>query len=160
MTLWGLITLAGCGGHLVQERAIPMSTGQADLTWATTAPEGQASLWLHYELHADTRRAGASGSEPVYHIEGSLTVTSGGAVVYDGPLELTEHKPPTTALTSRTVVGSHSFCGSDGCSTGGRLQILPLTGLTAGAPLQITVHLPATGGDFRVESASVQIRAK
>ena len=160
-TLWGLFALAGCSGRLVEERALPLAADRADLAWSTTAPAGKASLWLRYELHADTRLAGSGeGSEPVYDLVGSLTVRADGAVVYEGPLELAEDKPPTTALARRTVTGSHSFCGSDGCSAGGRVEILALDGVTAGAPLEIAVHLPAKGGDFSVQSASVQLRAR
>ena len=161
MTLWGLLALSACSGRLVEERALPLGADAADLTWTTTVPAGETCLWLNYELHAGTRRAGAGdGSEPVYDLVGSLQVRAGEAVVYQGPLELAEHAAPTTALGRRTVVGSHTFCGSDGCTTGGRVKILPLESVGMGAPLEITLHLPVKGGDFALQRASVQIRAK
>jgi len=160
-TLLGLCALAGCGGRLVAEQAVPLAGDAARLEWTATAPGGQGSFWLAYRMRTAGGYDVARGkSRPRYRLEGRLDVRAGDTQVYGGPLRLAHDAAPTDAVRSTTVVGARQTCGGDGCTLAGRLHLLDLAGVAPGVPLTVSLDLPATGEEAAVESLSLQLRAK
>jgi hypothetical protein len=158
--LFATLTLA-CGGKLVDEAPFTSSGEQLQLSWESTVPEGEASLWLDYALSTASEAEHATSSrDPVYHLHGTLSVTTGGNAVYDGVLRLDSEQPPPTTTSSSVTVGARESCGVKGCDIAGRVRALPLEGLAAGSPLRIEATMPQASEDASVKELSLQLRAK
>ncbi len=158
----GLITLTtACGGKLVAEQPFSLADGKATLAWEITVPEGEASLWLDYELATGVERdVGRDDLDPRYQLQGLLKVTSSGNPVYDGSLWLRSDGPPTSALTTTVTIGSSKSCGASGCEISGRVHTLDLSGLAAGSPVVISAALPLEVEHSRIEALKLQLRSK
>lgn len=156
-----LSTLTACGGKLIAEQPFAVASDKVTLAWETTVPEGEASLWLDYDLQTGSETdIGHRELDPVYDLAGIMRVTTGANPVYDGHLRLSSDDPPTTQLTSKVTIGSRQSCNTKGCSISGRVRALSLDTLAAGSTIVISAALPLEGRQIRVEALSMQLRAK
>jgi hypothetical protein len=156
-----LLLGVACGGKLVAEQPFALAAGKATIDWETTVPDGEASLWLDYALSTGSESHHASsGQEPVYHLAGTLGVTTSDNAVYAGVLRLDSEQPPTTQGGATVTLGASEKCSFEGCELAGRVRILELGELSAGSPLVIRAELPLEGDRISIEGLNMQLRAK
>ena len=151
----------GCGGKLVAEQPFAIADGQATISWEVPVPEGDASLWLAYELRgASENDFDHDGYDARYQLAGELSVTTSGNPVYQGKLQLSSEGSPTTQGGTTVTIGSSQSCTPSGCDISGRVRALRLEGLLAGSPLMIEASLPTQIEYTSLEALRMQLRAR
>jgi hypothetical protein len=156
LALWLLLTACN---RVVEQRAY---APDGRLEWSVVMPGSRnTALWLSYVVTGPAQRA-SLGDEAFlsYDFPGSLNVKADGSIVYQGGISL---KPEGIAVdrvyTPAVREDVERTCGYSSCTERGRLKLLQLHDVPAGALLDVLSTLAPKAGEHTLDSATLVLGA-
>ncbi len=155
--LAGLLLLSACGNRVVDRRSY---NTEGKLDWTTVMPGSRnTALWLGYSLSAPAARsAPETPGVPNYDLSGTLRLLANDRAVYSGTVFL---RPEGVAVDKMYSKGErddvNTDCGFSTCFETGRLKLMSLHEIDAGAVLEINSNLPTQHGGAELISAELML---
>ncbi len=157
LTVLLVLGCLSCTKRVVDSRAF---SADGELTWSTVMPSSRnTALWLRYSLEAPLVR-GSTEEEGFLHYElnGQLRLKVDGRVHYGGGVYL---KPEGIVLDRVYSKGERDEvlrnCGYSSCTESGRLKLLTMHEVPAGARLEFVGSMPLQYGEAILHSAQLEL---
>ncbi len=146
-----------CSDRVVDSRAY---NDEGKLAWSTVMPSSRnIALWLRYSINGPVRRdAPEDEGLLLYDLSGHLWFKVDGGQRYVGAIYL---KPSGVAVDKVYSKGERDgvtrTCGYSTCLESGRLKIMPLQDVPAGAMLDFEGFLPLERDGAELVSANLEL---
>lgn len=149
-----LLLLASCTRVVEQRSFAP----DGKLEWSVVMPGSRnTALWLSYVVTGPAQRV-SLGDEAylVYEFSGALVLMADGGTIYTGSIFLKPEGPAVDRVyTKAKRADVERTCGYESCTERGRIKLLGLQDVPAGALLDIKAHFPTTSEKNTLDSAAL-----
>ncbi len=154
---FSLLAGTACSDRVVDSRAY---NDEGRLAWSTVMPSSKnTALWLRYSVNGDVSRNSPEDEGVIsYQLQGHLAFLVNGGGKYTGSVYL---RPQGVAIDKVYSKGERDdvtrSCGYSSCLERGRLKLMSLHEVPAGAVLEFESWLPLDYGGASLNSASLEL---
>lgn len=151
------LSCAGCSDRVIDSRAY---NEEGRIAWSTVMPSSRnTALWLRYSVNGPVTRASTEDEGALYYdFSGNLRVLVDGGPHYAGSVFLKPEGVVVDRVYSKGVRdGVTRSCGYSSCAESGRIKLMMLQEVPAGARLEIEGSLPLAGQGAELLSANLEL---